>query len=54
MPLAIWQDSEMDKGQGSETVKVGDGELMAGLGEEMEGEGVFTVGETVFTVGLAF
>ena len=58
MPRAIWQDSEMDKGQGSETVKVGDvmvgdGELTVKLREETEGEGVFTVGEGVPTVGLA-
>jgi hypothetical protein len=49
----------MDKGQGTETVKVGDvkvgdTELTIGLAEETEREGGVTVGETVFTVGFAF
>jgi hypothetical protein len=57
IPLTGWQNSDMDKGQGSETVKVGDVmvgdmELTVGLTEETEGENVVTVGEGVVTVGL--
>jgi hypothetical protein len=49
----------MDKGQGAETLKVGDVTvrdtvLTIGLTEETEREGVVTVGETVFTVGITF
>jgi hypothetical protein len=65
IPLTGLHDSEIpsslssDKGQGAETVKVGDvtvgdGDVTVGLGEETEGKGVATVGETVYTVGLAF
>jgi hypothetical protein len=54
LPLTGWQDSKIDNGQGSETVKVGDTELTVKLGEETEGKSKVTEKGALFTVGLTF